>query len=153
MLGLFAFFYAALHLGVLLWLDQGFDGQAILEDVVKRPYITVGFGAFVLLVPLALTSTRAMVRRLGRRWQTLHGPSMRLASSASCTISWLVKADLLEPALYALTLALLLAGARAPSLSPRPVAPPETGRHRPRPGPTPGPPALGSGHPEGSRAG
>jgi sulfoxide reductase heme-binding subunit YedZ len=152
MLGLFAFFYAALHLLTYLWLDQGFDGQAIIEDVVKRPYITLGFAAFVLLVPLALTSTRGMVRRLGRRWQTLHRAVYAVGILGVLHYLWLVKADLLEPALYALALAVLLA-ARLPSLSPRPVAPPETGRHHPRPGPTPGPPVLGSGRPEGSRAG
>jgi len=109
MLGLFAFFYAALHLSAYLWLDQGLDGQAILDDVFKRPYITVGFGAFVLLVPLALTSTRAMVRRLGRRWQTLHRAVYAVGILGVLHFAWLVKADLFEPAAYALILAALLA--------------------------------------------
>ena len=116
MLGLFAFFYAALHLSAYLWLDQWFDGQAILEDVVKRPYITVGFGAFVLLVPLALTSTRAMVRRLGRRWQVLHRAVYAVGILGVLHFAWLVKADLFEPAAYALILAALLA-ARLPYLA------------------------------------
>jgi sulfoxide reductase heme-binding subunit YedZ len=108
MLGLFAFFYASLHLLTYLWLDQGLDGQAILEDVLKRPYITLGFGAFVLLVPLALTSTQAMVRRLGRRWQTLHRAVYAVAILAVVHYLWLVKADLLEPLIYALILFVLL---------------------------------------------
>jgi sulfoxide reductase heme-binding subunit YedZ len=115
MLGLFAFFYAALHVVTYLWLDQGFDGPAILEDVVKRPYITIGFAAFVLLVPLALTSTRAMVRRLGRRWQTLHRTVYAVAILAVLHYLWLVKADQLLPLIYAVVLAALLA-ARVPSL-------------------------------------
>jgi len=72
MIGLFAFFYAVLHLGTYVWFDQWFDLRAIVSDVIKRPFITVGFAAFVLMVPLAVTSTDAMVRRLGRRWGTLH---------------------------------------------------------------------------------
>jgi sulfoxide reductase heme-binding subunit YedZ len=116
LLGLFAFFYAALHLLTYLWLDQGLDGQAILEDVIKRPYITVGFAAFVLLVPLALTSTRAMVRRLGRRWQVLHRAVYAVAILGVLHFAWLVKADLFEPALYGLVLAVLLA-ARVPYLA------------------------------------
>jgi methionine sulfoxide reductase heme-binding subunit len=116
MLGLFAFFYACLHLSAYLWLDQGFDGQAILEDLVKRPYITVGFAAFVLLVPLALTSTRVMVRRLGRRWQVLHRAVYAVAILGVLHFAWLVKADLFEPAVYALILCALLA-ARVPYLA------------------------------------
>jgi len=72
MLGLFAFFYAILHFVTYLWLDQFFDFASIAKDIVKRPFITVGFAAFVLLIPLAVTSTRVMMRRLGRRWQPLH---------------------------------------------------------------------------------
>ena len=73
MLGLFAFFYACLHFTTYVWLDQFFDAAAIVKDVVKRPFITVGFSAFVLLIPLAATSTNAMIRRLGgRNWQRLH---------------------------------------------------------------------------------
>jgi sulfoxide reductase heme-binding subunit YedZ len=72
MLGLFAFFYVCLHFTTFIWFDHFFDLQAMWKDIVKRPFITVGFSAFVLLIPLAVTSTNAMVRRLGRRWQTLH---------------------------------------------------------------------------------
>ncbi len=72
MLGLFVFFYVCLHFTTFIWFDHFFDLQAMWKDIVKRPFITVGFSAFVLLIPLALTSTNAMVRRLGRRWQSLH---------------------------------------------------------------------------------
>ncbi len=108
MLGLFAFFYACLHLLTYAWIDQGLDWQGVIEDLVKRPYITVGFTAFVLLVPLALTSTRAMMRRLGRRWQTLHRAIYAIAILGVLHYLWLVKADLREPLIYALVLAVLL---------------------------------------------
>jgi sulfoxide reductase heme-binding subunit YedZ len=72
MLGLFVFFYACLHFTTFIWFDHFFDLQAMWKDIVKRPFITVGFSAFVLLIPLAVTSTHAMVRRLGRHWQRLH---------------------------------------------------------------------------------
>ena len=72
MLGLFAFFYGALHFTTYFWLDQWFDLAAIVKDIVKRPFITMGFAALVLMIPLAITSTDAMVRRLGRRWGALH---------------------------------------------------------------------------------
>ncbi len=77
MLGLFAFFYALLHFMTYFWFDQWFDVHAIYRDVFKRPFITVGFGAFVLLIPLAATSFQAAVRRLGRRWQMLHRAILR----------------------------------------------------------------------------
>ena len=109
MLGLFAFFYLSLHLVTYLWLDQFFDWAAILEDVAKRPYITAGFAAFLLLVPLALTSTRGMVRRLGWRWQTLHRLIYPAAALGVLHFFWLTKADLREPLVYASVLALLLA--------------------------------------------
>jgi len=108
MLGLFAFFYACLHLLTYAWIDQGLDWQAVLEDVAKRPYIAFGFAAFVLLVPLALTSTRAMMRRLGRRWQTLHRAIYAVGILGVLHYLWLVKADLREPLIYALVLAVLL---------------------------------------------
>jgi sulfoxide reductase heme-binding subunit YedZ len=114
MLGLFAFFYAVLHLATYLWLDQFFDWGAVLADVLDRPYITIGFAAFLLLVPLAATSTDAMVRRLGgRRWQRLHRLVYPAAGLAVLHFLWLVKADLREPLIYAGLLALLLA-ARLP---------------------------------------
>lgn len=108
-LGLFAFFYACLHLTAYLWLDQFFDWRAIIEDIVKRPYLTVGFAALVLLVPLAITSTRGWIRRLGRRWQTLHRAVYLIAILGVVHYLWLVKADLFEPAIYGVILAGLLA--------------------------------------------
>lgn len=72
MLGLFAFFYACLHFTSFIWFDHFFDLQAIWKDILKRPFITVGFSAFVLLIPLAVTSNKAMLRRMGRHWQSLH---------------------------------------------------------------------------------
>lgn len=108
MLGLFAFFYACLH--VLTWavLDQFFDLPAMVEDVAKRPYITVGMLGFVLMVPLAATSTTAMIRRLGRRWQTLHRLTYVAAIAGVVHFWWLVKADLTEPQRWAAALSVLL---------------------------------------------
>lgn len=109
MLGLFAFFYAALHLSTYAALDQFFDAAAIVKDVVKRPYITAGFLAFVLMAPLAATSTAGMIRRLGgRRWQQLHRLVYPCAIAAVVHFLWLVKADLTEPLLYAGVLTALL---------------------------------------------
>jgi sulfoxide reductase heme-binding subunit YedZ len=109
MLGLFAFFYACLHFTTYVWLDQFFDPAAIARDIVKRPFITVGFSAFVLLILLAATSTRAMMRRLGRRWQQLHRLIYLIALLGVIHYLWLVKKDLTEPMLYGAALALLLA--------------------------------------------
>jgi methionine sulfoxide reductase heme-binding subunit len=110
MLGLFAFFYGTLHLTTYLWLDQFFDVVEIAKDIVKRPFITVGFIAYALMIPLAVTSTHAMTRRLGgRRWRQLHRLVYVLAICAVVHYWWLVKRDLTEPALYALVLAVLLA--------------------------------------------
>ncbi|MCC7548675.1 MAG: sulfoxide reductase heme-binding subunit YedZ [Burkholderiales bacterium] len=112
MLGLFAFFHAALHFATYVWLDQFFDWTAIAKDIVKRPFITVGFAAFVLLVPLAATSSNAMVRRLGAvRWQLLHRLVYPIAILGVTHFWWLVKKDLTEPVLFACVLVLLL-GAR-----------------------------------------
>jgi sulfoxide reductase heme-binding subunit YedZ len=109
MLGLFAFFYVSLHFTTYLWLDQFFDLSSIARDIVKRPFITVGFAAFVLLVPLAATSTNAMVRRLGgRRWQALHRTVYAIAIMGVVHYWWLVKKDITEPVLYGAVLALLL---------------------------------------------
>lgn len=112
MFGLFAFFYALLHFTTYIWLDQFFDVESIVKDIVKRPFITVGFAAFVLMIPLAMTSTNAMVRRLGsKRWLALHRLVYAVAIGGVVHYWWLVKRDLTEPILYALVLALLL-GAR-----------------------------------------
>lgn len=108
MLGLFAFFYATLHVLTYVFLDLGLYWAQIAEDVVKRPYITVGFTAFVLLVPLAVTSTRGMMRRLGRNWQRLHRTVYVIGVLGVLHFLWLVKADLREPLIYAAILALLL---------------------------------------------
>ncbi|UCF20808.1 MAG: sulfoxide reductase heme-binding subunit YedZ [Gemmatimonadota bacterium] len=109
MLGLYAFFYASLHFGVYIGLDQFFAFDYIVEDIMDRPYITVGFTALVILTPLALTSTKRMVRRLGgRRWNRLHKMVYVAAVLGVLHFLWLVKADILEPAIFALTLGLLL---------------------------------------------
>lgn len=118
MLGLYAFFYALAHLLTYLWLDQFFDWGAILRDIAKRPFITMGLAAFLILVPLAATSTRGMMRRLGRRWGRLHRGVYLAAALGVLHFWWLVKADIREPALYALLLALLLL-ARLPGVGRR----------------------------------
>ena len=109
MLGLFAFFYACLHFLTYLGPDQSFDLAAMWKDVAKRPFITMGFAAFVLLIPLALTSTAGWIRRLGgRRWQMLH---RLIYISAICGVIhyyWLVKSAVLRPLTYAAIVAILL---------------------------------------------
>ena len=117
MLGLYAFFYASLHFLTYLVLDQFFEWDEIVKDVLKRPYITVGFTAFVMLIPLALTSTRAMVKRLGRHWKTLHRLVYVIATCGVIHFIWLVKADFLEPAIYAIILTFLL-GTRLVTIHP-----------------------------------
>jgi sulfoxide reductase heme-binding subunit YedZ len=107
-LGLFAFFYATLHFATWLWLDQGLAVTNITADIAKRPFVTVGFLAWLLLVPLVLTSTRGMMRRLGRHWQQLHRAIYLVAGLAVLHYLWLVKADLLEPLVYAGVLLVLL---------------------------------------------
>jgi sulfoxide reductase heme-binding subunit YedZ len=108
MTGLFAFFYASVHLLTFVWFDHWFDLAAILKDVVKRPFVTVGFAAYLLLLPLALTSTNRMVRRLGRNWQRLHRLVYAIAILGVIHFWWLVKRDLTEPIAFALVLAFLL---------------------------------------------
>ena len=109
MLGLFAFFYAILHFLAFFGLDQFFDLRAVIADIAKRPYITVGFTCLLLLIPLAITSTNAMQRRLGgRRWQRLHRLVYVIAIGGVVHYWWLVKKDITQPLLYALVLALLL---------------------------------------------
>jgi sulfoxide reductase heme-binding subunit YedZ len=108
-LGLFAFFYAMLHFLTYLVLDQGYDWQTILDDITKRPFITVGFLALVLLTPLALTSTTASIRRLGfRRWQRLHQLAYLAGVLAVVHFIWRVKIDLSQPFIYAAILGTLL---------------------------------------------
>lgn len=129
LVGLFAFFYASLHFLIYLF-DQEFTLAYIVEDVVEHPYVTAGFTAFLLLVPLALTSTRGMIRRLGKRWQKLHRLVYVAAGLAVLHFVWLVKKDLTEPMVYVAVLGLLLAlrlpvvtGARKPPPRLRPRAP------------------------------
>ncbi|HQT69329.1 MAG TPA: protein-methionine-sulfoxide reductase heme-binding subunit MsrQ [Thiobacillus sp.] len=109
MLGLFSFFYACLHFITYIWLDQFFDLGSVARDIVKRPFITVGFATFVLLIPLAATSTHAMMRRLGRRWQQLHRLVYPIALLAVVHYLWLVKKDLTEPLIYGVIVVVLLA--------------------------------------------
>lgn len=109
MVGLYAFFYALLHFITYIWLDQFFDLAAIVKDVIKRPFITIGFAAFVLLIPLALTSTNAMMRKLGKRWQVLHRLVYVIAIFAVVHYWWLVKKDITQPLIYGVVLLLLLA--------------------------------------------
>lgn len=108
MLGLFAFFYVCLHFGVYLIFDQFFDLASIVEDVAKRPYITVGFTAWLLLIPLAVTSTNGMIKRLGRHWRRLHQLVYPIGALGVLHYLWLVKADLAEPLLYGGVLVVLL---------------------------------------------
>jgi sulfoxide reductase heme-binding subunit YedZ len=107
-LGLFAFFYASLHFLVYVLLDQNVDGTRIIEDIAKRPFITVGFTALVLMVPLALTSRSAAVRRLGfRRWQRLHQLAYVAGVLAVIHFIWRVKIDVSQPVTYAVALGVL----------------------------------------------
>jgi sulfoxide reductase heme-binding subunit YedZ len=138
MLGLFAFCYATLHFTTYVWLDQFFDWGEMVKDVLNRPFITVGFGAFVLLIPLAATSTNAMVRRLGaRRWQRLHRAVYAIAALGVTHYWWLVKKDVTEPAVFAGIAALLLAARVAFALRQRVV---REGSTHPRPAAATAPP-------------
>ena len=108
MFGLFAFFYVVLHFLAYAWLDQRFAMQYILEDIAERPYITLGFTALLLLIPLAATSTKGMIRRLGAKWKKLHRLVYVAAILGAWHYYWLVKADVLLPLVYAAILAFLL---------------------------------------------
>jgi sulfoxide reductase heme-binding subunit YedZ len=109
MLGLFVFFYATLHLSTYLWFDQFFDWVAIAKDIWKRPFITVGMLCFALLLPLAATSNGFAIRKLGgRRWQALHRSVYLIGMLAVLHYSWMVKADISRPLLYAALLGILL---------------------------------------------
>lgn len=119
LLGLFAFFYATLHFLVYVVLDQFFWWEGIVDDVLERPYITVGFTAFLLLLPLAITSTRGWIRRLGRRWQKLHRLVYLTAALGVLHYFWKVKADTRQPLIFAAALALLLLARALPALRAR----------------------------------
>ena len=109
MFGLFAFFYILMHFLVYSILDQSLDIGVVIEDIIKRPYITLGIMGLLLLIPLAITSTKGMMRRLGRRWQKLHRLVYVIAILAVWHFYWQVKLDTLDASLYALVLTVLLA--------------------------------------------
>jgi sulfoxide reductase heme-binding subunit YedZ len=109
MIGLFAFFYGTLHFLTYIWLDKFFDVHEMMKDIAKRRFITVGFSAFVLLIPLALTSTTWSIRRLGgKNWQRLHRLIYFTGILAVVHYTWLVKADLRKPIEYGIVLSILL---------------------------------------------
>lgn len=146
MLGLFSFFYASLHFTTYLWFDQWFDLAAIGRDILKRPFITVGFAAFVLLLPLALTSNRWAMQKLGRRWQRLHRLVYVIAGLALLHFWWhkAGKNDFATPTVFAVILVVLLGSRlwwrwrwrRPLSQPPDPAASrPDPGSARPRTGP------------------
>jgi methionine sulfoxide reductase heme-binding subunit len=110
MLGLFAFFYVCLHFTTWIWLDHSFAWPDLWKDVLKRPFITVGFTGFVLLIPLAITSTAGWIRRLGgKRWQMLHRLIYVIAVLGVIHYYWLVKSDVRKPLFYGALVAILLA--------------------------------------------
>jgi sulfoxide reductase heme-binding subunit YedZ len=110
MFGLFAFFFGCLHLAIYVWLDKSFDFSEMVKDVYKRPFITAGFTAFVLMVPLAVTSTSGMIRRLGgKRWQMLHRLVYVSAIAGAIHYYWLVKSDETVPLRFAAVVTILLA--------------------------------------------
>jgi methionine sulfoxide reductase heme-binding subunit len=108
MVGLFAFFYGVLHFLTWIWLDKFFDPHEMWADIVKRRYITVGMAAFLMLIPLAITSTKGWIRRLGKRWQRLHRLVYFAAIAGVIHYYWLVKSDIRLPVLYGLFVALVL---------------------------------------------
>ena len=108
MLGLYAYFYIILHLFMYLWFEQFFDWEEIWFDITERPFITVGMLSVVLLTPLAITSTKGMIRRMGKNWKRLHLLIYPISILAVLHFWWMVKLDITEPAVYALLLAILL---------------------------------------------
>lgn len=144
LLGLFAYFYAVLHVGVYLVLDQGLAPHFILEDVAERPYVTAGAGAFLILTLLAVTSTRGWIRRLGRGWRRLHRLVYLAGALVVAHFLWQVKADAREPLLYAAAFALLMSFrlpwkrltrfGSATGRTPRPVAGEAADARTPAPG-------------------
>ncbi len=112
MLGLFVMFYVTLHLLIYLTFEFAFDIAAIVDDVLKRKFIFVGMLAFLLLIPLTITSTKGMMKRLGKRWVKLHKSVYLIAMLAVLHFVWLVKSDYGEPGIYAVLLTLLLLARR-----------------------------------------
>jgi len=109
MLGLFAFFYGCLHLTTYVWLDKFFDWQEIVKDIAKRPFITAGFTSWILMLPLAVTSTTGWIRRLGgKRWRTLHRAIYFSAVAGVVHYYWLVKSDVRKPVMYGTIVGVLL---------------------------------------------
>ncbi len=109
MLGLYVFFYAVLHVTMYLWLDQFFEWDEILKDIIKRPFITIGFFTFTALIPLVITSNNRMVKKLGgRRWKKLHRLTYAIAIATSVHFYMMVKQDKTEPLFYIALLVLLL---------------------------------------------
>jgi sulfoxide reductase heme-binding subunit YedZ len=128
MLGLFSFFYACVHLSMYLTFDQAFDLKGIWADVMKRPYITVGSAGLLMLIPLAVTSTAAMVRRMGpKNWQLLHRLIYFATAAGVIHYYWLVKSDVRQPLMYGAILTLLMIyrvqlwTARKPTAKPQPA--------------------------------
>jgi methionine sulfoxide reductase heme-binding subunit len=125
MFGLFAFFYGCLHLTTYVWLDKFFDVHEMLADIAKRRFITAGLAGLVLMIPLALTSTKGWIRRLGgKRWQALHRLIYLSAAAGVIHYIWLVKADLRSPLRYAFVLLVLLTYRIVASIASRPKAGP-----------------------------
>jgi sulfoxide reductase heme-binding subunit YedZ len=108
MLGLFVFFYCSCHFLIWLVFDHSLDLADMLEDILERPYITLGFSAFVLLIPLAITSNQAMIRRLGKRWRKLHQLVYLIILLGVLHFLWQVKADYMEPIIYSVIMVVLL---------------------------------------------
>ena len=109
MIGLFAFFYGSLHMLTYVWLDQFFDVHSMLRDIAKRPFITIGTLSFLSMIPLALTSTQWSIRKLGKKWQTLHRLAYVAAIAGAVHFYWLVKRDKSEPLMFIAVLTLLFA--------------------------------------------
>jgi sulfoxide reductase heme-binding subunit YedZ len=108
MIGLYAYFYAILHLSGYLWFEQFFDWAEIWFDILERPFITIGMLSILLLTPLAITSTKGMIRRMGKNWKRLHLLIYPIAIFSVIHFFWMVKLDISEPILYAIVLAVLL---------------------------------------------
>ncbi len=108
LLGLWMFFYACLHITTYVWLDYGFVWQDIAKDIIKHPYVIVGFTAYLLTIPLAITSNSAMIKRLKTKWKTLHQSVYLIGILAILHFWWLVKKDVTEPFYYASVLVILL---------------------------------------------
>ena len=106
--GLYAFFYVSCHFMIWFIADHSLDVVAMVEDIIKRPYITLGFSALLLMLPLAITSSQAMIRRLGKKWKSLHQLVYLVLSLGVLHFMWLVKADYLEPIIYAIIAVALL---------------------------------------------